>query len=118
MVRILAIGILSIILVGCGGNPVKPETNVVQVSKPILYCPAPNWKELGRPTLAIDGITDTTPDGEVVKRYKAAIKQLEDYSSRLEKALQRYDATNAAYAELRKQFLEQKAKGGFKEPSQ
>lgn len=118
MEKIIPALFLSIFLIGCGSNPVKLRTEVVEVHKPILYCPAPNWEEIKRPeVLPIDSITPGTPDGEVVKRYKATVKQLQDYSTRLERSLQQYDSTNAAYNELRKEFLKEKELDGFKENS-
>lgn len=111
--------VFAAFLTGCFGSvPVKTRTEVVEVHKPILYCPAPNWIEIQRPnSLAIDSITPNMSDGEVVKRYKATVKQLQDYAERLELSLERYDSTNAAYEELRKEFLKEKELDGFKENS-
>lgn len=107
--------ITLLLLVGCEHNGVKTE--VVQQKIPILYCPAPNWEGIGRPdALATDGITNDMSAGEVVKRYKATVIQLQDYSTRLEKSLQQYDSTHEAYEQLREQFLEEQKQDGFVEP--
>jgi len=113
MAKAIIIALLTVGLIGCGTAPVKLRTEVQEVFKPILYCPAPNWEGLARPELAIDGIAPSASPGEVAKRYKATVRQLEDYADRLEKALDKYDTTNEAYDELRKQFMEQRAKDGF-----
>lgn len=111
--RITAL-LIVLLLAGCGSSPVKLRTETVEVFKPILYCPAPNWNELDRPEpLAIDMITPDMEPGEVAKRYKATIIQLQDYADRLQRALEKYDSTNEAYKELRKQFIEDRGKDGF-----
>ena len=73
-----------ILLVGCTANPPKVITQEVKV--PVFECPA-NHKNIVRPTrppLAIENIQPSTSDGEVVKAYKATIKQLQGYSKQLE----------------------------------
>lgn len=107
--------LLALLLVGCGSAPVKLRTETVEVFKPILYCPAPKWNELDRPELAIHQLTtdQAQSPGEVAKHYKATVRQLEDYANRLERALQQYDSTNAAYEELRQQFLKERSMDGF-----
>lgn len=108
MVKVLATLIFAFSLTGCALFQPRIQTEVVEVSKPILYCPAPNWEGIDRPDpLAYQLITDEMSEGDVAKLYKASVVQLLGYSKRLEKSLQRYDETNAAYEELRKQFLEQ-----------
>lgn len=108
------LGIIAVLfLSGCSSAPVKLRTETVEVFRPILYCPAPNWDELGRPRLLVEKITPNMPAGEVAKHYKATVKQLEDYANRLERALQQYDSTNAAYEELRQQFLKERSMDGF-----
>jgi len=104
------------LLTGCSifQQKVKLRTEVQEVFKPILYCPAPNWETLAKPTpLAIDEITPTTSDGEVAKRYQAAIIQLRAYTDQLTKTLQKYDSSSEAYKELENQFNLEKEKGGF-----
>lgn len=114
MDKIILVVLFAAILSGCGSTPVKLRTETVEVFKPILYCPAPDLQAISRPeTLAYETITNDTSPGEVVKRYKASIIQLRDYISRLETSLMKYDSTNAAYEELRKQFIEQLEKDGF-----
>ena len=113
MARYIIIFFLALFLVGCANQPVKLRTEVQEVFKPILYCPAPDWTGLEKPVLAIDGINSTTPPGEVAKRYKATVKQLESFADRLEHALRRYDATNEAYKTLKEDFLRQKQLDGF-----
>lgn len=104
------------LLAGCQSAPVKLRTETVEVFKPILYCPAPNWEGIDRPIpLAIDGITPDMSAGEVAKRYKASIIQLQDYADRLEKSLEKYDSTSEAYEELKEQFLQQRQIDGFTE---
>lgn len=109
------LGLLVVLgLVGCGSSPIKTRTETVEVFKPVLYCPSPNWNELDRPSpLAIKGITPQTSAGEVAKFYTITIIQLQEYITRLEKTLQQYDDTNQAYEELRKQFFEQQEMDGF-----
>jgi hypothetical protein len=113
MVRLVSMCVLIALLSGCKLFPVRVE--VIEVYRPVLYCPAPNWEELHRPDpLAIDAITNDTTDGEVALRYRATIIQLMGYSKRLEKALERYDHTSAAYEDLRKEFVEQRKREGIK----
>lgn len=86
----------------------------VEVPKPILYCPRPNWKEIDPPeVLAIEGITVDSSPGEVAKRYKATIIQLRDYNKRLNKSLQKYDETHKAYEQLRQEFLRERLRDGL-----
>jgi len=100
--------------VGCGTTAVKLRTETVEVFKPILYCPAPKWEDINRPDiLPIDGISDDSSPGEVAKRYKATVKELQGYVRRLELSLEKYDATNSAYEQLRQQFLKEKTLDGF-----
>jgi len=94
-------------LFGCSATPVKLRTEVQEVYRPVLYCPAPNWDELARPELTIYQISDDASPGEVAKRYKATVKQLQDYATRLEQTLKQYDTTNEAYDELRDQLINQ-----------
>ena len=116
MGKIVTAIILLALLAGCSGTPVKLRTETVEVFKPILYCPAPNWEGLDSPEpLTIEGINENTPPGEVVKRFKATVKQLQDYAERLERALEKYDTTNEAYDELKQQFLLQQKLDGFTE---
>lgn len=113
MVKIIPLALI-LFLIGCSQQPVKLRTETVEVYKPILYCPAPDWTGLDRPSpLAIDSITKNTSGGEVVKRYKATIKQLQDYTDRLEERLKQYDRTSKSYEELKKQFIREKELDGF-----
>ena len=90
-----------LLLLGCGAAPVKLRTETVEVVKPILYCPAPEYEALGRPpTLPIDQITATTPQGEVAVLYKASMRALLDYIDRLEQSLAQYEEFNKSYDEL------------------
>ena len=104
--------IAALFLVGC---ETVPKKEIVTIQQPILYCPAPNWGELDRPALAIDSINNSTSAGGIAQRYRASIKQLEDYVERLTRTLQQYDATNAAYEQLRQEFVKQRTSDGFGE---
>ena len=117
MVKLVTISFFALILVGCGSQPVKLKTEVQYVNRPILYCPAPNWQELDRPDLAIEGITSDMSPGDVAKRYKATVKQLMDHARRLETTLRRYDKTSEAYDELREQFLSENPDSSLLEES-
>jgi len=112
----LLIMIPIVLLSGCASlfeTKIKLRTETVEVYKPILYCPAPDWTELKQDTLAIDLINSNTSDGEVAKRYKATIIQLRSRNTLLLKSLQKYDKTNEAYNALEKNFKEQLDKGDF-----
>lgn len=112
MKKVVLTLLIFLSLSGC--SSLKSKQEVIEVHRPILYCPAPNWEGVGRPdALATDGITEDMSAGEVVKRYKATVIQLQDYSNRLEKSLQQYDSTHEAYEQLRKQFLEEQKQDGF-----
>ena len=88
-------------LIGCGTQPVKTRTETVEVVKPILYCPAPEYEALGRPqSLPFSRITDNTSVGEVAVLYKASVRTLLDYIDRLEQALAQYEEFNKSYDEL------------------
>ena len=92
---------LTLGLFGCAQQPVKIRTETVEVVKPILFCPAVDFTEIGRPeTLPIDGITSETSQGEIAVRYKATLKQLLDYINRLELTLGEYATFNKSYEEL------------------
>jgi len=105
MVKIISVSILVTLLAGCGANPVKLRTETVEVVRPVLYCPAPNYNELARPdSLPIDSITPDMKDGEVAIRYKATVKMLQQYIQRLELGLEQYDDTSSALEELRLQL--------------
>lgn len=113
MVKLIIAAIAATTLVGCAGQ-VKIRTETIEVYKPILYCPAPNWEAIDRPVaLAIEGITADSTPGEVAKRYKATVKQLQGYSKRLETSLTRYDKTHEAYETLRMEFAAAKIRDGF-----
>jgi len=109
MVKKLTLILASLILAGCHHNPEKVvEVQTVEVYRPVLYCPAPNREGLDRPlSLAYQEINDSTTSGEVVKRYKASIVQLQEYIRRLEKTVDRYDMTSMAYDQLREDYIEQ-----------
>lgn len=116
MARVILIALLIIILVGCGSNPVKTETEVQRVEVPILYCPAP--EDVQRPQLAIETITEDDTDGEIAKKYKATIKQLQSYSKQLEAQLDEYNNTNQSYEQLRERFRKQWEQGEFSNNSE
>jgi hypothetical protein len=91
-----------------GCSTIKWKTEVVEKKVPILFCPKPNWDNIDQPSiLAIDSITEQSPPGEVVKRYKATVIQLRDYAQRLEFALKQYEYTNEAYDTLKQEFIDQ-----------
>lgn len=100
MVRVIAVALLASVLVGCGGVQ-KLRTETVEVVRPVLYCPAPNYEELARPeVLPIQSITPNMPAGEVALRYKATVRALQDYIQRLELSLEQYDDTSTALEAL------------------
>lgn len=105
MVRALII-IAAIALTGC--ETVKLRTETVEVVRPVLYCPAPDYEALDRPaSLAIDDITPTMPAGEIAIRYKATVLQLQGYVQRLERTLDQYEDTSGALDELRQELEKQ-----------
>lgn len=104
MVRVLTV-LIVLMMVGCTTSPEKIKTETIEVIKPVLYCPPPDWSGLRRPTLAIEHVTGQTPDGEVAKRYRASIIQLKDYAERLETALKQYDKTSQDYEKIKTELL-------------
>lgn len=102
-VKVVFVCVVAIMITACA--PLRKETEVQDVNKPILYCPAPDKVE--RPELAIHTISQDDSQGVVVKKYKATVKQLLDYSRQLESQLQKYNKTNEAYEELREDFNKQ-----------
>lgn len=106
MAKSLIVGALvAVFLVGCGGGGVKLRTETVEVVRPVLYCPAPDYEALDRPaSLAIDSITTNMSPGEVAIRYKATVRQLQDYIQRLETTLDQYEDTSGALDELREEL--------------
>jgi len=102
--------ILVSTLTGCASWFKRPtiKTEVVQLRVPVLYCPAPDRSKLVRPELAIHSLTpeQQLEYDELVKSYVASIKQLQGYSMGLEASLDEYQKISEAYAELRKQFIE------------
>lgn len=94
-----------LLLTGCAFSPPKVRTEVVNVDRPVLYCPAPDYEKIQRPkSLPTDAITPTTSDGEVAVRYKATIMVLEAYIQRLELALDGYKDTSSSLDDLRQQL--------------
>lgn len=102
MAKIIILLFLSLTLIGCSSTPER-QIEIQYVDKPVLYCPAPNWEQLSTPELAITDITDSTPDGEVAKRYKATIKQLQDYVDMLVIELKKYDDANQTLKDMKNQ---------------
>lgn len=93
---------LTLLFAGCGSVEVKTRTETVEVVRPILYCPAVDAEQAARPeVLPIESITADMPPGEVAIRYKATVKQLIDYSNRLELLLQEYSKFSKSYDELK-----------------
>lgn len=112
--KLIAVLLSVVFLSGCLGwlkPKIKLRTEVQEVYRPILYCPAPDWSQLGAPELAISTINNTTEAGEVAKRYRASIKQLEDHLELMRKSLEKYDSTNEAYKELEKEFVNTQNQG-------
>jgi hypothetical protein len=90
-------------LVGCGSDRIKTEVQEVLV--PIVYCPAPPVIE--RPTLSIHKMNarQTNHPGEVVKHYKATVKELQGYSIQLERVIEQYGETSKSYEEIKQELL-------------
>lgn len=105
MIKLLLALAIIFTLTACGSTPVKVKTETVEVLRPVLYCPPPNYDEIATPgTLPIDFITSDTSDGEVAIRYSATIKVLEEYIKRLELSLEQYDDTSKALKDLQEQL--------------
>lgn len=95
-------------LAGCA-TAIKTRTETVEVSKPILYCPAVDFAELGRPPiLPISDINSEMSPGEIAIRYKASLKILIDYIQRLELTLDEYGKFNKSFKELEAELKDQK----------
>ncbi len=95
---------LTLALIGCS-TAIKTRTETVEVSKPILYCPAVDLGELGRPeTLPIQDIHPDMPAGEIAIRYKASLRVLLDYIQRLELTLDEYGKFNKSYEDLQREL--------------
>ena len=108
MGKIISIVLIVLSLTACmRSTPVRVRTEVQEQFVPLLYCPAPKWEGLERPELPIDGITVEQSPGDIAKRYKATVKALQDYTLRLERALQEYDTTNETYEALRERFTKE-----------
>lgn len=92
--------IISIILIS--GCATQQTVEFVEVAKPILTCPPPPGLE--RPDLALSTIQpgNTSTPGEVVKRYKATIIQLQKYAEELEIIVERYEEVSKNYAEAKR----------------
>lgn len=90
----------TFVLMSCGGTRTITETEIKRVDQPVLFCPKPPKTE--RPELAIHDKNMSIPDGKtwkslppeqkykIVKAYKATIKELIDYSERLESVIGDY----------------------------
>lgn len=95
---------LILLLAGCA-TAVKTRTETVEISRPVLYCPAVDLTELGRPTaLPIADINPNMQAGEIAIRYKATVRQLLDYIERMELTLEEYGKFNKSYDELRQEL--------------
>lgn len=101
---LIVAALAAVLLAGCGGTT-KLRTETVEVVRPVLFCPAPDYEALDRPqSLAIDDITADMPVGEVAIRYKATVLQLQGYIQRLERSLDQYEDTSGALEDLRNQI--------------
>lgn len=99
--RIIIILLLLFPIVGC--DTLKNKKEIVKVNVPIMYCPTPDRVALDRPTeLYIDKIDPNTPDGDVVKYYKATVKQLQGYVNRLESVIDQYEKSSDYYKHMQK----------------
>ena len=109
MVKFWLVAIIIVMVSGCSGIGTNVRTETVTVERPVLWCPAPDFDALHRPqTLAIETITPSMSDGEIAVRYKATVKQLQSYVSRLEQYLLQYKKTSDEL-ELLKQQIENQA---------
>jgi hypothetical protein len=90
MVKEIGICIVLAILSACTTSP--PRIVYQEVKIPITVVPAP--PKLERPVLEIDRISDTQKQdkGELDKAYVITIKQLEGFSDRQQKIIDKYDA--------------------------
>ena len=104
---------LTLSLVGCS-TAIKTRTETVEVSKPILYCPAVDLTELGRPeALPIQDIHPDMPAGEIAIRYKASMKILLDYIERLELTVDEYGKFNKSYEDLQRELESENPTGNI-----
>lgn len=75
-------------------KPAEPEvvTSVIEkqvvVEVPVLYCPEP--PNIARPKLAIQSLTKSSSQAEVLSAYGKSLEQTIDYTNTLEKALDSY----------------------------
>lgn len=107
MVRlIIALCALSA-LTGCGFFKPTIKDNTQEVKVGILYCPAP--PDVRRPTLPIETMPESSPDGEVVKNYKATIAALQGYVKELEAIIEKYDEA-AKNSQPIKKFIDDRAR--------
>lgn len=95
MVR--SIILLSLFLIGCSTVP-KVEVKTVMV--PTLFCPAP--PENPRPNLPIYTISKGDDIGELVIKYKATIRSLQDFSNRQESIIRMYKILSETSTSLKK----------------
>jgi len=89
-------------LSGC--SVFKAKVEYVEVSYPILVCPAPPKMEM--PSLYISKLTkaDYKNYGKISKYYDITIEQLVSYIKSLEMVIDRYDKTSDEYKKLEKEF--------------
>lgn len=87
MVKLWLVLLVGFLCIGCAS---LKNRDVQTVNVPVMYCPAP--EPYDRPNLYLynmDNIQINSP-GEVAKRYKASIQQLQGYTRQLELQLDNY----------------------------
>lgn len=118
MVKHIALALIVLSTSGCFWNTKPPVIEIQEVKVPILYCPPPPAVE--RPELPIHQMTDQQKRnaGEVVKHYKATVKELQGYALQLERVLEQYGENSAQYDQLKEEILEKLKDDGVNTPSQ
>lgn len=101
---IIMLCIVMALTTGCAW---RVRTEVQEVYVPIVHCPAPPVIE--RPELPIHNMTPEQQKhpGEVVKHYKATVKDLQGYAQQLERILEEYDKGSELYENMENELFEQ-----------
>lgn len=98
MGRLVLILTLCAFLTACSSTPeVVIETRYVHI--PVLYSPEP--PPIERPDLVIDSLNPESDSGDVALAYRATVRQLLQYSRKLELVIDQYGVISEEFEILR-----------------
>lgn len=100
------LAVLSVVILAGCATPLVPETKVVQVDKPIPFCPAP--PTVTQCTNYVDALTpdDIKDPGKVAQAYKLDMACYRANDRVLRQILERYTDVSKLNSEVEKLFID------------